>query len=434
MVSGGQYVAVARWFRSELKDNRLRMHNRRPEHVKMADFSYDLPVERIANRPLFVRDESKLLVFEGGANNITHYAFSKLPELLPEGSLLIANRSRVVPARILCEKDTGGRVEVLLTEPISPSQDPAVVLQSANVSQWNCLIGGRNVMAGSILTEPLTGTQILVVEREYSEGVVELQLDGTASLAEVLQNVGHVPLPPYIRRADDDLDKNQYQTIFAKEDGSVAAPTAGLHFTDETLAGLQKRRITEAEVTLHVGLGTFQPVGVDDITDHTMHRERIEIHSSTISAVIEESHKPHGFVTSVGTTSTRTLESVYWFGARLLLGEDVASDLLCNQWAAFAEGPFPSRLKSFEEVQRWMKENGTEKLVGYTQLCLAPGAHIAVVDALVTNFHQSGNTLIMLVAAFIGPAWRDVYDSALENAYRFLSYGDSSLLIREQRR
>ena len=397
----------------------------------MADFSYDLPLARIASRPLASRDEAKLLHFGGDPVGISHRQFSELPRLLPEDSLLIANKSKVVAARILCEKETGGKVEVLLTEPVSPSNDPAVVLQSSGVSQWNCLIGGRNVHSGMVLTEPLSQLSITVISRVYGEGVVEIDVQGAESLAELLDRVGHIPLPPYIKRDDDTADRDQYQTIFAKEEGSVAAPTAGLHFTEDVLTALESRGVKQAEVTLHVGLGTFQPVDVDDLRDHTMHRERIEIGRECLDALLNEASQPGGSITAVGTTSMRTLESFYWYGVKLINSEPTDGDILCDQWDAFQDGPHPARHEAFTAVRSTMKEQGVDRIVGYTQLCLAPGAHIAVVDQLVTNFHQSGNTLIMLVAAFVGDAWREIYESALANGYRFLSYGDSSLLVRQ---
>ncbi len=398
-------------------------------HLRIADYNYDLPTNRIAMRPLDERDASRLLVYRRATNSVEHRVFRDLPGLLPAHSLLVVNRSRVVAARLPLFKPTGGAAEVLLTRPVGPSADPAVVLASSDPSEWECLVGGRNVTPGMRLACAHDAVHVDVLGRKGTEGVVRISWPDTRSLSQVLSDVGHVPLPPYIKREDDAQDQHRYQTVFARDEGSVAAPTAGLHITDRVLQHLSGRGIGVAEVTLHVGLGTFQPVEADDARDHVMHAERIEIQADQLRHIVEHCRSSAPFVTVVGTTSLRTLESVYWFGCRLAAGEEPDS-LDVDQWSAFDLSPLP-REEALDHVLRWMNGKGLAKLWGETRLMLAPGAHLGVVDALVTNFHQPGNTLLLLVAAVAGdPQWRSVYQAALDSGYRFLSYGDSSLILR----
>lgn len=360
---------------------------------------------------------------------IDHRIFRELPDELPADSLLVVNRSRVVAARLRIRKPSGGAGEVLLTSPVRPSQDPAVVLAATSEASWQCLIGGRNINAGMELTTEDPLLTVLVEERSGQEGVVTLRWSDGRSLSEVLDAVGHVPLPPYIKREDDAEDQHRYQTVFAREEGSVAAPTAGLHFTDRVLTDLEAKGIERAEVTLHVGLGTFQPVEAEDAREHTMHAERIEVQRSELARIVEHCRSESPFITVVGTTSMRTLESLYWFGCRLVQG--LTTDTIdVDQWSAFDVSPLP-RGEALGAVLEWMDGKGLARAWGETRLMIAPGAHIGTVDALITNFHQPGNTLLLLVAAVAGdPEWRGIYASALNEGYRFLSYGDSSLIRR----
>ena len=404
----------------------------------MSDFAYELPAELIAERPLERRDDARLLVFDGNRHTISHCVFNELPTLLPPNSLLIANTSRVVAARLHAHKSTGGLVEILLTEPIEPSTDPQIALSVRGFGVWHCLIGGRNVHPGAVLQtvtadegRSVLAATLTVREKHDTEGVVELRWDPEVSLTELLRQIGHIPLPPYIKRDDDDDDKYRYQTVFAKDEGSVAAPTAGLHFTVDVLTALKEREIAVANVTLHVGLGTFQPVDVADARDHVMHAERIEVDRADLQLMIEQLQRDRSFITCVGTTSLRTVESIYWFGARLLRGHS-APEILCEQFDAF-DSVRPPALDALAAVAQWMDDRGLDKAWGHTSLMLAPGCSINVADALVTNFHQPGNTLLMLVASFVGSTeWRSVYEAALTERYRLLSYGDSSLLIRSR--
>ncbi len=398
-------------------------------NLLMAHYLYDLPNNRIAERPLPERDAANLLLADVTRESIHHRTVRDLADILPAHSLLVVNRSRVVAARLMFTKETGGAVEILLLRPTAPSTDPAVVLASDQPSEWECLVGGKNVMPGMLLQHQTGAMTATVLERSGTEGVVRLEWTTPESLSKLLDRCGHVPLPPYIKRADDTEDQHRYQTIFARDEGSVAAPTAGLHFTPRLVEALTARGVAKAEVTLHVGLGTFQPVEATTAAEHTMHAERIEVGRDELQAIIEHLQQESPFVTVVGTTSLRTLESLYWFGCGLIEGSD-PDDVVIDQWSAFELEPHP-RYEALVAVAAWMDRRGLQRMWGETHLMLAPGAHLGVVDALMTNFHQPGNTLLLLVAAIAGdPFWREIYTSALENNYRFLSYGDSSFIVR----
>lgn len=401
--------------------------------IDIQRYSYDLPAERIAAFPLEERDASKLLRFSRQEGAITHHHFRDLAGLLPANSMLVMNSTKVIAARLVALKPTGGRVEVLLADPIAPSTDPAVVLQSHEGSTWNCMIGGRNIATGMVLTHDAADLTLTVLEREGTGAVVQLQWNGQQSLAEVLDHIGTLPLPPYLHREVEAVDAERYQTVYAREQGSVAAPTAGLHFTHRVLDDLSVQGITSTLLTLHVGLGTFQPVTATDARDHTMHAERFGISRESVHQLFEHASSAQPSVTVVGTTSLRTMESLHALGAQLAKGAIIDPDnLVIDQWAAFDESlRSVDRSTAYGAVLQWMDDNQRTSLWGQTSIMIAPGCRIAAADALITNFHQPGNTLMLLVAAFMGEEnWRRVYETALENEYRFLSYGDSSLLIR----
>jgi len=394
--------------------------------------TYDLPAERIAMHPLSERDASKLLVWRGSEVPILHTTFRRVPELLTPESMLVVNQTRVIAARLTMRKPTGGLVEVLVTDPVAPSTDPAVVLASRSASVWRCLIGGRNVLPGMVLTSDHGSLTITVRERSSTEGIVELSWEGGATLAEVIEHLGTIPLPPYIQREVEQADEERYQTIYASENGSVAAPTAGLHFTQRVMDDVAARGIDLARVTLHVGLGTFRPVEAHELKDHVMHSERIGITRTNLEHLARATERG-AMITAVGTTSIRTLESVFLWGARLMRdGSMEACDIAVGQWDAFDDTLTRiDRATAMRCVATWMDEHDLSTLWGTTQLMIAPGCRVSSVDALITNFHQPGNTLLALIAGFVGEAhWRTIYDAALENDYRFLSYGDSSLLFR----
>lgn len=393
-------------------------------------FMYDLPADRIAIHPLEERDASKLLVWRG-PGVIEHRVFRDVADILPKGSLLVVNHTRVICARIAMQKPTGGVVEVLLTDPELPSRDPAVVLASREPSQWRCLIGGKNVHEGMVLTEPTSGLQATVVRRDGAEGSVALTWSDEQLLGDLLDEIGRLPLPPYLHREADASDRERYQTVYATESGSVAAPTAGLHFTDRVFAACDARDIERATVTLHVGMGTFRPVEVADARQHVMHQERYGVSRSTVEALLRNAESDAPWITAVGTTSIRTLESLYAVGARIVRDKSVDQSMNVGQWEAFDPTLRDiSRADVFRALLAKMDHHGVTSLWGETQLMIAPGARLNCVDALITNFHQPGNTLLLLIAGVVGKdEWRNIYNEALENDYRFLSYGDSSLLF-----
>jgi len=398
------------------------------------DYTYELPPNRIASVPLAERDASKLLVAYASSGAIDHRAFQDLPSLLPSHSLLVVNRTRVIAARLLVRKPSGGQVEVFLSQPVRPSTDPSVVLHSMEASEWECVIGGRNVNVGMELQHGGVDLHIQVLERNGNEGIVRLTWTDATALADVIERAGVVPLPPYIHREATSNDRERYQTVYASEEGSVAAPTAGLHLTERVMDALSARHVERVEVVLHVGLGTFAPMHSGDIREHVMHRERFGIDRASLRALAVAAARADAWITVVGTTSLRTLESLFYVGARLVNDPTAFANVEIDvpQWAAFdASNATVTRATAFDAVGAWMDAQGLDMLWGTTQIMIIPGARIATADALVTNFHQPGTTLILLVAAFVGgEMWRTIYQAALDNDYRFLSYGDSSLLLR----
>lgn len=401
------------------------------------DYTYHLPQERIALHPLPERDASKLLVADAHLRTIEHHHFRDVAELLPKHSTLVVNTTRVIAARLIMRKPTGGEVEVLLSKPLVPSTDPAVALQATTSSIWECIIGGRNVHAGMELQHGGVALRAVVLEKNGQEANVRLEWSSAEPLATVIREAGTIPLPPYIHRAVASDDAERYQTVYAAEEGSIAAPTAGLHMTDAVLSELARNDISRVEVVLHVGLGTFTPMH-GDVREHDMHSERFGITRASLRSLIDACASPNAWITAVGTTSLRTLESLAIMGAMLDEQPHVFddADVLIPQWGAFDVSlDRVDRHQAFTNVAAWMDERDRSMLWGETKVILAPGATIKTADALITNFHQPGTTLILLVAAFVGGEfWRNIYDAALENNYRFLSYGDSSLLFRSGRR
>lgn len=404
-----------------------------PNGFPLDAYVYELPADRIAIHPLEERDASKLLVWHGPAD-IEHRVFRDVAEILPENSLLVINHTRVICARIAMQKPTGGFVEVLLTDPELPSRDPAVVLASGESSQWRCLIGGKHVHEGMVLTEPTSGLQARVIRRDRAEGSVELTWSGTALLGDLLDEIGRLPLPPYLHREADENDRERYQTVYAEESGSVAAPTAGLHFTERVFSACDDRGIRRSTVTLHVGMGTFRPVEVADVRDHVMHQERYGVRRDAVEEMLRAATSDQPWITAVGTTSIRTLESLYAVGARVVRDGSYDQSMDVGQWEAFDPTLHGTpRADVFRALLGMMDHHHVTSLWGETQLMIAPGARLGCVDALITNFHQPGNTLLLLVAGVVGEdAWQSIYAEALANEYRFLSYGDSSLLFYQR--
>lgn len=400
-----------------------------PRELAIADFTYTLPEERIAQQPLPDRSASRLLVMRDG--RISDRVFSDLPSELPSGSLLVLNDTRVVNARIVFHRATGARIELLC---LSPADGGPVERSFAERGQsdWNCFIGNaKRWKEGEHLALETDGSR-LSAER-IGTWVVRFTWEPTEqSFADVLKRFGHVPLPPYMKRPDEPADAERYNTVFARHEGSVAAPTASLHFSDRVLQALRDKGVGTAELTLHVGAGTFLPVKSDRMHDHRMHEEQVRISQSAIEAMRERLGK--GPIVAVGTTAMRTLESLYWHGLRLHRGESLTA-MDVTQWEPYETGNEElAPAEALDAILRDLQSRGEDRLIGRTSLMIAPGYRFRFADALVTNFHQPQSTLLLLVAAFVGPGWRTAYDHALSHGYRFLSYGDGSLLWRADAR
>jgi S-adenosylmethionine:tRNA ribosyltransferase-isomerase len=407
----------------------------RTPSIRTQDFLYELPAAKIAQHPLANRSASKLLVADLPRRTITDHTFVELSDLLPRESLIVMNDSRVMPARLSVFKATGGAAEIFLLEPLEPTPNPTLALEKGSPAVWNCLVGGKRVQEGDELKTSDGKVRARILSKERNEARVALSWEPEGeSLASVLEAVGKLPLPPYMKREVEREDLERYQTVYARAAGSVAAPTAGLHFTPEVLAALEARAIRTARLTLHVGAGTFKPVEAETVAGHDMHRERFEVTAEfleTVAAQLEP--KPHRApLVAVGTTSLRTLESLYWMGVLCLEGHEPSH---LDQWTAYSliDAGVHDRVSSseaFRALAGFIERRKLRRLVATTSLMIVPGYNFRSADILLTNFHQPGSSLILLVAAWMGERWREVYDHALANDYRFLSYGDSSLLIR----
>ncbi len=390
-------------------------------------FRYELPDERIAKYPLAERDQSKLLHYHSG--NIHHRRFSDITEQIPKGSTLVFNNTKVIPARMIFYKDTGAQIEIFLLKPKAPSHILSLVMEERQSVVWQCMIGNfKKWRGGQVLKRELSGEGgsclLEVTVENHAEKLVRFQWNNPdISFAEVVEMAGRTPLPPYLNREAEPSDKPRYQTVYSEKEGAVAAPTAGLHFTPEILQKLADQGVKESFLTLHVSAGTFQPIKAENVIDHPMHSEQLVVPRQSIKEVIEA----EGMVIPVGTTSMRTLESLYWFGLRLIQGND---EFTIEKLEPYQErGSYPSRKEAFEAILTWMEKLGLSQITGNTEVFIFPGYQFRVCDALITNFHQPGSTLMLLVGALIGEDWQKVYNAALANDYRFLSYGDSSLLM-----
>lgn len=405
-----------------------------PKHISIADYQYTLPEHAIAKHPLPKRDDSKLLVYR--LANIEESYYHQLPNYLPANTLLIFNNTRVVPARLYMQTSGGQTVEVFCLEPGAGYADISAAMLTTGKVQWVCLIGGAKKWKEGILSltyqqgDIHITLQARLVERKEAAFLLELSwMPASVSFAEMLSIAGELPLPPYLNRAADPEDYDRYQTVFAQHQGSVAAPTAGLHFTNELLQNLKNKSITNTFITLHVGAGTFMPVKAEKIGDHEMHREYIEISIEFLHTLRQ--HLPNPVIT-VGTTSMRTLESIYWLGSKLIQHPDILpGELQVNQWDPYQpENQTASNTEAIDALVSWMQQHQLSQLMTTTQLMIAPGYPFQFTNALITNFHQPGSTLLLLVSALVGDDWRKIYDYALSHSFRFLSYGDGSLLWR----
>ena len=402
--------------------------NSDPRHIRISEYNYALPDDRIAKYPLAQRDHSKLLVYRKG--EVTEDVFYNLPDYLPEGALMVFNNTKVIQARMHFRKETGALIEVFLLEPAAPT-DYELMFQTTGHCAWYCLVGNlKKWKEGSLKREiEVRGTRITIsATRRELHGTshrVDFEWDGNISFAELIDMMGELPIPPYLNRETEESDKTTYQTVYSKIKGSVAAPTAGLHFTPEVLAALDAHGIDREELTLHVGAGTFKPVKSEEIEGHEMHTEFISVRRETIEKLIAH----HASAIAVGTTSVRTLESLYYMGLKVMRNPDLSeSDLHVAQWEPYSiEGE--SAEVSLQALASWMDRHQLKVLHSSTQIIIAPGYDYKIVKMLVTNFHQPQSTLLLLVSAFVKGDWHRIYDYALNHNFRFLSYGDSSLLI-----
>ena len=399
------------------------------QEIAIAEYDYPLPDERIAKYPLAERDTSKLLLYKSG--EIIEEKFSNLPGFISQGALMVFNNTRVIQARLRFRKETGAQIEVFCLVPEQPA-DYQQMFQETKECVWQCLVGNSSRWKGGVLSQVINiaGVNVtLSVERIScvdGANLVRFSWDGGFSFAELLDAAGELPIPPYLNRKTEENDKNTYQTVYSKVKGSVAAPTAGLHFTPAVLAALDAAGVQRGEVTLHVGAGTFKPVKSELIADHTMHEEYIEVQRGLVERLVAAG----GVAVAVGTTSVRTLESLYFLGELVHESPDIAEDeLFVGQWTPYNKPHTLSAVESLQALLRWLDAKGLDRVHSHTQIMIAPGYEFRIVKAIVTNFHQPKSTLLLLVSAFIGGDWRRVYDYALENDFRFLSYGDSSLLI-----
>lgn len=406
-------------------------------NISIEDYDYPLPDERIAKYPLSERDASKLLVLN--KDNISSSHFKDIGDFLPKDSLLIFNETKVVRARLQFTKDSGAAIEIFCLEPITGNGDYQLAFSSKSPSRWKCLVGNsrrwKNETALSLrvsesrsLSESTLYAKRLEKNDNYS--VVEFSWEPEElSFAEVLEAAGEIPLPPYLHREAEESDRERYQTVFARHEGSVAAPTAGLHFTDDLINDLKEKGISFEKVTLHVGAGTFRPVSSETIGEHEMHSETIVVKKSCIENILRNIDKT---IIPVGTTSMRTIESLYWIG--LMLKEEGLEErhLHLEQWFPYKEREtLPPAEESLSTILDYLKSHNLNELHATTALMIAPSCKINIAKALITNFHQPKSTLLLLVSALIGERWKDAYQYALDNDFRFLSYGDSCLFINE---
>ena len=407
----------------------------RPSHINIQDYNYPLPKEKIAQYPLKNRDDSKLLVYNG---DISASKFKEIDQLLPNDALLVFNDTKVVQARLIFAKSTGARIEIFCLEPVEPTREiQDAFIQSSGIV-WKCLIGNRKKWKQDALemkfringVEHSLFAKRLEDEREYSFirfSWSPEQLD----FATVLEATGKIPLPPYMDRPEEEDDKIRYQTIYAKNEGSVAAPTAGLHFTDGVLKNLEKKDISQYFVTLHVGAGTFKPVSNEKVGEHIMHTEQILIKKELIEAILNKGERK---IIAVGTTSIRTLESMYWLGVKILASNGENTDYKLSQWEAYEidekNDPLPTVKDTLNAIITYLDSRGLSELRSETQILIGPGYDYKIIDGMITNFHQPQSTLLLLISAYLGNKWKEIYDFALKNNFRFLSYGDSCLFLK----
>jgi S-adenosylmethionine:tRNA ribosyltransferase-isomerase len=400
-----------------------------PGKIKISDFDYALPYERIAKYPLDERDASKLLVYR--KNTIENSLFKNIDKYLNDNDLLAFNNTKVIPARLLFFRPTGAQIEIFCLEPISPA-DFALTLQSTSCT-WKCIVGNMKKWKEPFLEKILiiNGKEVVFRAEKKSEFSSSIEIlftwDNTnITFEKIIETAGTTPIPPYLNRTSEEIDEKRYQTVYSSVKGSVAAPTAGLHFTDTVLNDLRDRNVNLAELTLHVGAGTFKPVQTEEIADHEMHSEFFQIKKDTLKLLYNQK----GNVISVGTTTLRTLESLYWIAEKINRKPQTTENIFSvGQWDPYEIQSQLSYSQALEIIIEYLEKKKLDELVGNTQIMIAPGYKIRSIKALVTNFHQPKSTLLLLIATITGDNWKEIYRFALENHYRFLSYGDSSILF-----
>ena len=400
--------------------------------IQIKDFNYPLDDERIAKHPLAEREKCKLLFYRNGEIQDLH--FYDVPRLLPEKATLVYNNTRVINARLRFRKPNGGAtIEIFCLEPVAP-RDYAQIFQTTGECSWLCFVGNSKRWKTGALAQciDVNGTEVeLAASRGEQRGnafVINFSWNNSdVTFASLLEAIGEIPIPPYLNRSTEESDSEDYQTVYSHIKGSVAAPTAGLHFTDEVLAECDKRGITRRELTLHVGAGTFQPVKSENIGEHAMHTEFISVDRSLLEDLINA----EGNVIAVGTTSVRTLESLYYIGITLMNNPDAnEEELRVKQWAPYEKEYCTPTRDALQAIITHLDNNNLDRYIGSTQIMIAPSFKFRIIRGMITNFHQPQSTLLLLVSAFVDGKWKEMYDHALDNGYRFLSYGDSSLLLR----
>lgn len=398
-------------------------------NIKIEDYNYNLPNERIAKYPLPIRDESKLLRYNNGI--IDEFIFKNLPELLPQNSMIIFNDTKVVPARLHFQRSTGAHIEIFCLEPVEP-HEYNTVFASTDFCVWKCVIGNAKRLKSDILElyNPLNDNTISrlnlkaeLLSREGQTGYVKFVWSRGTPFSSVLEACGTIPIPPYLNRDSEDIDLERYQTLYAKIRGSVAAPTAGLHFTEGVLENIKIKNINIENVCLHVGAGTFLPVKTSNVAEHSMHREPISVSLELLKKIVDNNSP----IIAVGTTSVRTLESLYYIGVSCIekgLPQDV------TQWEPYSRNYNYTLEETIKAIIKYLEVNNLKELKVGTSIIIVPGFKFRLVNYLITNFHQPESTLLLLISAFVGGDWKSIYNYALSNDFRFLSYGDSSLLVR----
>ncbi len=411
------------------------MSNSSPKNIQIADYNYTLPEEKIAKYPLSRRDFSKLLVYN--SCEINEILYKDLTDVLPSDTLLIFNNTRVVEARMFFQTFTGAVVELFFLEAVSDVIDASKAMACKGKIEVKCYVGNAKRWKHGSLKRVVESNgkllEVTVSNKERISDYYHVTISWTPTevvFAEVLHAFGSLPLPPYLKRETEETDLERYQTVFAKELGSVAAPTAGLHFTDTIFKNILKKGIETTEVTLHVGAGTFKPVKSEEIGGHEMHGEYLQVSVDSIKLILDSCERKK--IVTVGTTSTRTIESLYWLGRKVFFNPSILhSDLVVSQWEPYEMTELCGVKEAMQALINWLEKNSLNSILSKTQIIIAPGYKFQIIDGLITNFHQPESTLLLLISALIGEEWKRVYDYALENDFRFLSYGDGSLLWKQ---